>query len=85
MGDSVLIILILLFVGIPTALILKLLISISRYVYAKIKNKQVPDTFSAEEMKKRELNLILIVVIVCTVVAITCGLIALPHSPISFM
>lgn len=60
-------------------------VSIYRYVSAKNKNKQIPGTYSPEEMKKRTAVLIVMAVIGGMLAAIVIGCIALLTGAVAFM
>ena len=74
-----------LFMLIPIIAIAFLIVSICRYVSAVGKNKETPDTFSAEEIKKRKTLLIISIIIMSVFAAVVIGLILLSFMAVAFM
>ena len=74
-----------LFFGIPAVLFVLFGVSLYRYKTAKEENKQNPDTYSPEEMKKRKMMLIIASVIAGVLVAVVIGFIALLFMAVAFM
>ena len=69
----------------PILLIAFLVLSIGRYKSAKKANQKEPGTFSEEEMKKRKLFLIVMVVIALVMAAISVGFIIVVANSIAYM
>lgn len=74
-----------LFMLIPIIAIAFLIVSIRRYVSAVRNNKEKPDTFSAEEIKKRKTLLIISIIIMSVFAAVVIGLILLSFMAVAFM
>ena len=66
-----------LFFAIPGILIILFGISLYRYISAKKHNKQIPGTFSPEEIKKRKIFLIVISVIAGLLTTVVIGFMVL--------
>lgn len=78
MFDFILIALIDAFIYIvPLALLSFFGISLFRFLYAKNKNKKVPDTYSKKEIKKRKITLIVVSIINGVFFSILIGIIIL--------
>lgn len=75
----------LLFFGIPAILIVLFGISVYRYVSAVKQNKEVPGTFSPEEIKKRRIALIVFSVAAGILVAVVIGFVWLLFMAVAFM
>ncbi len=73
------------FFAIPLILIVLLGISIYRYVYARIKNKEEAGTFSKSEMEDRKIFVIICAIPLVVFVFVVVGFIALLFSGISYM
>lgn len=73
------------FYGIPIAAILFLAISLYRYVHAKSANKKEPGTFSASEMKKRKILVIVSSVIAGVLALVVIGFAILLYTAVAFM
>ncbi|MBQ1259324.1 MAG: hypothetical protein IIX97_04370 [Clostridia bacterium] len=73
------------FLAIPIVLLALLGVSIYRYVYAKRKNKKVPDTFSTEEIRIRKLILIVVSAVFGVFAAIVIGFVALMFLAVAYM
>lgn len=73
------------FFAIPIVLLALLGVSIYRYVYAKRKNKKVPDTFSTEEIRIRKLILIVVSAVFGVFAAIAIGFVALMFLAVAYM
>ena len=73
------------FFAIPIVLLALLGVSIYRYVYAKRKNKKVPDTFSTEEIRIRKLILIVVSSVFGVFAAIVIGFVALMFLAVAYM
>lgn len=73
------------FFGIPLAAILFFIISLFRYICAKIKNKKEPGSFGTEEMKKRKILLIVSSVIVGVLVAVVVAFVVMIYMAVAYM
>ena len=73
------------FFAVPAILLVFFAISLYRYISAKRENEETPDTFSAEEIKKRKIILIVASIIAATLVAIVIGFIAMLFMAVAFM
>lgn len=74
-----------LFFAIPAILILFIGISFYRYRLAKKQNEEAPGTYSAEEIKRRKIMLIIASVAAGVLVAVVIGFIALLFMAVAFM
>ena len=74
-----------LFFAIPAISIVLFIISLYRYISAKKQNEKAPGTFSAGEIKKRKIFLIVLSVIVGVPTAIAIGFIAIMFMAIAYM
>lgn len=74
-----------LFFAIPSTVIALFIISLYRYISAKKLNRQVPDTFSDEEIKRRKVFLTVTSIIAATFVLVVVGFIALLFMAVAFM
>lgn len=75
----------LLFFGIPAIVLVLFVVSLVRYVVAKRKNKKMPGSFSDSEIKKRQIMLIVLSVIVGVFVVVVVGFIALMFMAVAYM
>ncbi len=75
----------LLFFGIPAILIALFGISVYRYVSAVKQNKEIPGTFSPEEIKKRRIALIVFSVAAGVLAAVVIGFVWLLFMAVAFM
>lgn len=75
----------LLFFGIPAILIALFGVSVYRYVSAVKQNKEVPGTFSPEEIKKRRTLLIVSSVAAGVLAAVVIGFVWLLFMAVAFM
>lgn len=73
------------FYGIPVAAICFFAGSLYRYFHAKSVNKKEPDTFSAAEMKKRKILLIVSSVIAGVLALVVIGFAILLYTAVAFM
>ena len=73
------------FFGIPLAAILFFIISLCRYIRAKIINKKEPGRFSTEEMNKRKILLIVSSVIVGVLVAVVVAFVVMIYMAVAYM
>ena len=74
-----------LFLAIPAVLIVLFGVCLYRYISAKRQNKNVPDTFPPEEIKKREIFLIVSSVLLGVFAAVVMGVMVLLFLAIAFM
>lgn len=74
-----------LFFGIPAVLLALFGVSVYRYVMAKRANKENPGTYSAEELKRRKVMLIVLAVIAGVLAVVVIGFIALLFMAVAFM
>ena len=74
-----------LFFGIPAILIIFATISFRRYRSAKKQNEDAPDTYPAEEIKRRKIMVIIEYVVIGVLVAVVIGFIALLFMAVAFM
>lgn len=74
-----------LFCGTPIAVITLFVISLCNYISAKRKNKEAPDTFSEDTMRKRKLFLIVMSALSGLIALMVIGLPALVYLAIGFM
>jgi len=74
-----------LFFGIPAILLIFAAISLRRYRSAKEQNEDEPDTYSAEEIKRRKIMMIIAYVVLGVIAAVVIGFIALFFMAIAFM
>ncbi len=78
-------IMMLLFFTPPITVIVMFVISLVKYICAKVKNKKVPNTFSKNETKKRGIKLILWSVAMVALVSAVVGFIVLMYYGIAYM
>lgn len=71
--------------AIPFILIALFGVCLYRYISAKKQNKIMPGTFSAAEIKKRKIMMIVLSVVSGVLVAIVIGFIALMFMAVAFM
>lgn len=74
-----------LFFGIPAIVFVLFVISLVRYVSAKIKNKKIPGSFSESEIKKRKIMLIILSVIIGVFAVVVIGFTALLFMAVAYM
>ena len=74
-----------LFSVIPVGVLAFFIVSLFRYLSAKRQNKQAPDTFSPEDIRRRLILLIVSAVILGVMVAVVIGFIALLFMAVAFM
>ena len=74
-----------LFVGIPGGVLAFFIVSLFRYQIAKRQNKQAPDTYSPEDIRRRLILLIVSAVILGVMLAVVIGFIALMFLAVAFM
>lgn len=74
-----------LFSVIPAGALVFFGISLVRYLDAKRQNKQAPDTFSPEDIRRRLISLIVSSVILGVLAAVVIGFIALMFMAVAFM
>lgn len=74
-----------LFFGIPAIVFVLFVISLVRYVAAKIKNKKIPGSFSESEIKKRKIMLIILSVIIGVFAVVVIGFTALLFMAVAYM
>lgn len=65
------------FYGIPVAALLFFIVSLYRYIRAKIENRKKPGTYSSEELKNRKIQLIVSSLIVVVLVGVVIAFMAL--------
>ncbi len=73
------------FFGIPTIAFLFFISSLYRYKCAKKKNKEMPDSFSIEEVKKRKIMLIVSAVIAGVLIITVVSLIVMLMMAVAYM
>lgn len=71
--------------GLPTAAEAFLVVSIIRFILAKVKNKRVPNTYTDKQIKTRLILLIVSAAIYLTLIAVIIGFILLLFSSIAYM
>lgn len=71
--------------GLPVVVVVFYVVCLVRFMSAKRKNRLVPDTFSADEMKKRKIMLIVASVLAGALVLFVLGLIALMFMAVAYM
>lgn len=76
---------VLLFFGIPSALIVLFGVSLYRYLSAKRKNRQVPGTFSPEEIKRRKTVLVVLSVMTGILLVVVIAFTVLLSMAIAYM
>ena len=74
-----------LFFAIPVSMVAFFGISLYRFARAVSANKKNPETFSADEIKKRRLLFIVSAVIAAVLVAVVVGFIALLFMAVAYM
>ncbi len=73
------------FYGIPLAAVIFATVSIYRYCFARKKNKELPGSFSAEEMKMRKILMIISCVIAGGLLLVVLGFMILLFMAVAFM
>lgn len=71
--------------GLPIAAEAFLVVSIIRFILAKVKNKRVPNTYTDKQIKTRLILLIVSAAIYLTLIAVFIGFILLLFSSIAYM
>lgn len=74
-----------LFFALPIASVVLLIISIFRYIVARKRNKAVPNTYSDDEIKKRKIMMIAMIIIAGVLVTIVISLMALLFLAVAYM
>jgi len=74
-----------LFYAIPAGVLAFFIISLARYLTAKHKNKQVPNSYSPEDIRRRLIMLIVSSIMLGVLVAVIIGIIALMFMAVAFM
>ncbi len=74
-----------LFWAVPITVTVLFVISLCNYISAKKKNKEAPDTFSEDTMRKRKLFLIVMSALAGLIALMVIGLPALLYLAIGFM
>lgn len=71
--------------GLPVAIVIFFIVSLVRFMAAKSKNRKAEGTFSAEEMKKRKVTLIVASILAAALLLFIIGLIALMFLAVAYM
>ena len=71
--------------GLPIAAEAFLVVSIIRFILAKVKNKRVPNSYTDKQIKTRLILLIVSAAIYLTLIAVIIGFILLFFSAIAYM
>ena len=74
-----------LFWGIPLAAVVLFAVSLIRYIDGRRQNKRQPDTVPPQQMRTRQLLLIISATVVGTMLAVVLGFIALLYTAVAFM
>lgn len=74
-----------LFFALPIASVVLLIISIFRYIVARNRNKAVPNTYSDDEIKKRKIMMIAMIIIAGVLVTIVISLMGLLLLAVAYM
>lgn len=74
-----------LFSVIPGCVLTFFIVSLARYLTAKHKNKQSPDTYAPEDIRRRLIMLIVSSIMLGILVAVVIGFIALMFMAVAFM
>lgn len=74
-----------LFFAIPAVILALFGVSLYRYIYAKRQNKKVPDSFTGEEINRREMYLVVFSVVAGILLLVVLGFIALLFTAVAFM